>query len=102
MKAKKPCNFIELYMQKGSNPNAQNNDGETPLHKAALIGDIASAHYLKKNRAKIDILTKNRNTPAHYAMMNNHVDCSLSLLDNKIIDVQNDDHKTVVHDEMEK
>lgn len=57
--------IVELLLQMGANPNAGN---WTPLHEAALMGDVASVQTLLRYKADPNRREKqNRGTPLHVA-----------------------------------
>ena len=58
-----------------SNPvtlNAQNRDGQTPLHEAVLYDNYSFARYLLQNGADLSLKNKNENTPLHLAARNDN------------------------------
>jgi ankyrin repeat protein len=61
-------NIYETVLQ--SNPsslNAQNRDGQTPLHDAILCDNYSFARYLLQRGADLSLINKDGNTPLHLA-----------------------------------
>lgn len=59
---------IDLLLAKGANKNAQDEHGNTPLHKAIEKGDKEIIELLISKGAYVDAKDKNRNTPLHFAI----------------------------------
>lgn len=64
----------ELLMQAGANPNLPGEQGMTPLHFAAQVGDLACAQVLLKSpHIKLNLVgSKYGYTPLHFAVHNGH------------------------------
>jgi ankyrin repeat protein len=60
---------VKSIIEKDSNSiNIQNDEGETPLHRAILMGNLEIAKYLVSNGANINAITIDGNSPLHYAV----------------------------------
>jgi len=64
--------IIKTLLERGSNINAQNAQGETPLHGAALKGYDQMAEKLIEFGADPDISNNEGETPLNWATRNNH------------------------------
>ena len=67
-------------LYKGANPNTQNEDLETPLHRASKYGGIAEVKALLDNGAAIDACDKWKETPLHDAARAGNIDVLAHLL----------------------
>ncbi len=75
------CEIIKKLINKKT-INAQDNDGNTPLHLAAYLGHLDLVSILIKAKCDINIKNHNGKTPLHYAAINNHKDIVQKLVDN--------------------
>ncbi|MEY3196716.1 MAG: hypothetical protein RLZZ59_82 [Pseudomonadota bacterium] len=60
--------ITRMLLDKGANPNAQNNLGETPLHRAIKTGNHELVAAFMEKGANIQIKDKEGKTPLDYAM----------------------------------
>jgi ankyrin repeat protein len=83
-KAAKDGNFREVknYVGKGSDINAVDRYGYTPLILAAYSGHIDSVKYLAEHGADIDIANKAGETALMVAAQNGHIETAKYLIDN--------------------
>jgi hypothetical protein len=65
--AKRVNGTLQWLIRAGSDVNAADIDGHTPLHFAAHGGQIVMVEELLKNGADPDIVNKQQKTPLHYA-----------------------------------
>jgi ankyrin repeat protein len=79
--AKDVSKVVELLLKHKADPNLPDDDGTTPLHEAARLGDIETAIRLLEFNAKIDAQDKNGRTPLHKAAISGHGDTVDFLLD---------------------
>ena len=93
--------LVALYIKSNAHINAQNNEGESPLHRAAASGNIGVIQLLKQHNA-LSLLTVKRNSPAHYVLMYDTYECLSSVLDAQTINVFNTDGKSVMTLAIEK
>ena len=63
------------------NVNARFDDGQTPLHLAAIMGHSAIARYLLKHDAETSVQDSSGATPLHEAVRYGNVDIAASLLE---------------------
>ena len=61
------------------NVNARFDDGQTPLHLAAIMGHSAIARYLLKHDAETSVQDSSGATPLHEAVRYGNVDIAASL-----------------------
>ncbi len=61
---------VQAYIAIGAGVNATDDDGETPLHLAAAIGQAAIVAALLDGGADVDAVSQNRRTPLHWAVRN--------------------------------
>lgn len=54
---------VEFLLSSGANPDAQDDNGDTPLHYAAQNGDLESVRLLLNNKAKPNIINIYAKTP---------------------------------------
>jgi ankyrin repeat protein len=61
---------FQIFIEKGCNVNAQNNNGETPLHKAIFNNSVRllMVDLLLKNGADVNLLNSMGESPLHYAV----------------------------------
>eukprot|EP01113_Clastostelium_recurvatum_P011680 TRINITY_DN1597_c0_g1_i1.p1 TRINITY_DN1597_c0_g1~~TRINITY_DN1597_c0_g1_i1.p1 ORF type:complete len:688 (-),score=192.59 TRINITY_DN1597_c0_g1_i1:164-2140(-) len=61
---------FQLFIEKGANTNAQNNNGETPLHKAIFNNTVRlmMVNLLLQSGADVNILNSMGETSLHYAV----------------------------------
>ncbi|MHC4501292.1 MAG: ankyrin repeat domain-containing protein [Planctomycetota bacterium] len=64
---------VKHLIRKGVNVNAQNEDGETPLHIAAILGRTKAGELLIDNGADIHARTNAGRTPLHTACSSGEV-----------------------------
>jgi ankyrin repeat protein len=55
--------WVGFLLNKGANPDIRDNDGNTPLHYAALFGDITAMNYLVGMNAKVNQPNSRGETP---------------------------------------
>jgi len=63
---------VKLLLDKGANVNAEDEDGDTPLHWAARYGKTGLARILLRRGADAKALDKKYRTPARVADDNGH------------------------------
>ncbi len=75
-----PIEILKLLIENGSDVNAQNNDGNTPLHCAARKGELDIVKLLIANGADVNAQNKKNITPLGYAYSNGHTEIINTLL----------------------
>ncbi|MBA8667779.1 ankyrin repeat domain-containing protein [Holosporaceae bacterium 'Namur'] len=71
---------MQALIENGANIDVQDGYGNTPLHYAASKGDIKTCRYLVSNGANLYLQNyRNKNTPLHSALKNEHIDVALFL-----------------------
>jgi len=55
--------WVGFLLNKGANPDIRDNDGNTPLHDAALFGDVTAINYLVSMKAKVNQTNNRGETP---------------------------------------
>jgi len=65
----------------GAEINVQNKMLMTPLHMAAVKGDLRIVELLVEKGAEVEVLTHDQQTPLHKACLYNNVECIKFLLD---------------------
>ena len=58
---------VVTLVESGANINAKNDDGESPLHFAAMYGNVQITRFLLSTGADIRIVDDEGNTPLHWA-----------------------------------
>jgi len=58
----------------------QDNEGATPLHKAAFNGRAWCVKHLLEKGANVNAIDKDKGTPLHNAVYNGHTDCATILI----------------------
>ncbi|OQV12786.1 Ankyrin-1 [Hypsibius exemplaris] len=71
----------ELIILSGADIGIQDSEGNTPLHKAAVCGNIATIRILLKDRADVFLENKRGETALHLAVAKCHYGCCGILLD---------------------
>lgn len=61
-------------------PLSQDNEGATPLHKAAFNGKAWCVKHLLEKGAAVDAVDSEKGTPLHNAVYNGHTDCAAILV----------------------
>ena len=79
----------------GAKVDAQDYDGETALHKTAIIGIAVWTSLLLATRAKVDVLAKNGRTALHYAA--EPFSGNAEVTSQPKVDVQDKDGCTALH-----
>ncbi|MDG7055577.1 MAG: ankyrin repeat domain-containing protein [Wolbachia endosymbiont of Menacanthus eurysternus] len=74
---------INSLLRKGADPNAQNQDGTTPLHVAVNSGCKEVVEVLIKNKANIHAVDKDKHTPLYWAAKNGHKEVVEVLIKNE-------------------
>lgn len=72
---------LQLLIQLGSDVNARDNNGRTPLMVAASMGRLHAVEKLLKNYAEIDIVDQHGWSALMLAVYYNHIDVSRFLLE---------------------
>ncbi|CZR48711.1 uncharacterized protein FPRO_03968 [Fusarium proliferatum ET1] len=65
--------ILELLLQSGADVNACDEDGDSPLHMASLIGSTDMVENLIKNGADVDIKSASGVMPLHYSSTMGHL-----------------------------
>jgi len=61
-----------ILLEHGADPGCANDDGWTPAHDAARLGNKDMLDLLKKHGAKLSAATSNGTTPLHYMVQYGH------------------------------
>jgi ankyrin repeat protein len=64
--------FVKLLLENGSDPDAFNENGVTPLHAAAFHGNLAKVKLLVQFKASVNIATDDGATPLFFAAVRQH------------------------------
>lgn len=72
--AKNKLSALRAIIDQDADLNIVDNNGWTPLHHAAYIGDYESAVELISHGAKVNSYSNSMKTPLHFAALNNHAD----------------------------
>ena len=89
---------IEILLQHcGESLDVANNNGETPLIKAAMKGKENIVKHLMANGAESSKATSNGETALHYAARNGHLKALKALLDNADPEMTDKDGNTILH-----
>jgi hypothetical protein len=67
-----PAIGIKLLLDAGANINAVDDEGNTPLHEAALVGSVRGAEILVARGAKLNVKNKAGETPMSIAKESEH------------------------------
>ena len=97
----------KFLLEHGADPDAKNDDHETPLHDASAFGYVKGARLLLEHGANVHARRKGGHTPLHEVFVNLHdsydtlepfLDTTRCLLEHDaVIDALNDDHATPLH-----
>lgn len=60
---------IDFLVEQGLLVDSQNDRGDTPLHLAAMKGNIEAIHGLLKHKARADIENSEKNLAIHEAVI---------------------------------
>lgn len=66
--------FVDLLIDHGADPNARDEDGGTPLHRAASAGRREIVQALLDRGADVNSVTTGKCTPLHSAVRGGHVE----------------------------
>ena len=69
-----------LLLDRGADIDVKNNNGDTPIHEAAVNGNTDIVKLLLERGAAIDVKTDFGNTPIHLAAVNGKTDTVKFLL----------------------
>ena len=72
---------LDTMRDLGQDINVENNDGESPLHQAALVGCMVAIKWLLQSKAEIDKKTKFGETPLHFACRSGQKEIVVLLLE---------------------
>ena len=72
---------VKIHIKNGTDVNAQNSSGWTPLHYASVRGYLPIARLLLDNRARVNIKTKSEKTALHFAADRNFTDLAVFLIE---------------------
>ena len=75
--------ILRRLLNAGCDPNAQDNDGETALHKAAWNGDRLMVKFLVEVGADTNVCDHEGWCPAHFAVMRGHTEIVAFFMDIK-------------------
>lgn len=73
-------NYIDTLLEAGANPNAQDAEGKTALHWAAVFNKIWLFERLMDLGADLDVTDQYGLKPLHYACMNNNEEIACQIL----------------------
>jgi ankyrin repeat protein len=79
---------IKVFLEKGADVKADDNDGRTPLYWAAIYGKLDVVKYLVEKGADVKAANKYGNTPLHKAAEKGHWDVVKYLVEEKGADVK--------------
>ena len=89
---------VERLIEKGTNVNAKDNDGNTPLYFAANNSHLAVAAKLLEHGTDVNAKDDGGNTPLHWAANNGDLAIVEKLIENKAnVNVKNKDGNTPLH-----
>lgn len=72
---------VRLYIDKGADVNAKDQLGRSPMHYAAIVGNIEAMDYLCSHSADIGMFDKYGKTPLYYAAQRGQVEAVKWFLD---------------------
>ena len=75
--------ILRRLLNAGCDPNSQDNDGETALHKAAWRGDRLMVKFLVEVGADTNVCDHEGWCPAHFAVMRGHTEIVAFFMDIK-------------------
>jgi ankyrin repeat protein len=88
---------LALLQEKGTDVNARDENGMTPLHYTATNGETDLAELLISRRADVNIRDDEGNTPLHWAVQNSFTAIAEMLLENGADpNIMNDEGKTAL------
>lgn len=97
--------MVDLLLSAKANPNTTDNEKKTPLHLAAMEGQVEAVTLLLTHKAKGGVKDMDGSTPLHYAAASGHasvVSALLKSLSNKGVEDRNAWRKTPLHVAAEK
>ena len=63
---------VKDLVEQGADVNAKDKNGNTPLHRVSMYGDIDIVEYLVEQGTNVNAKDKNGNTPLHWASVGGH------------------------------
>ncbi|EGG13487.1 hypothetical protein DFA_11248 [Cavenderia fasciculata] len=74
--------IAQILIERGANVNEQNNNGETPLHKAIFNNSVRllMVYVLLKNNANVNLVNKKGESALHYAVRLGRIDVLKTLI----------------------
>ena len=73
--------MVKFLVQKGSDVNAVNNDGETALHYASFHNRLDVAKFLVEAGADVNAVNSDGETALHYACLENNIEIAKFLVE---------------------
>jgi len=97
---------VKFLLEHGADPDAKNDDHETPLHDASIFGSVKGAQLMLEHGANVHARKKGGHTPLHQVLVDSiddyddsdmFLDTMRCLLARADVDALDDDHATPLH-----
>jgi ankyrin repeat protein len=90
--------LIKYLIQNDADVNANNEDGETALHRASINGHLEVVKLLIENNADVNAINEQEETALHIASFNEHLEVVKLLIENNAnVNAKDEDGGTALH-----
>uniref|UniRef100_A0A0D2YGC9 Nephrocystin 3-like N-terminal domain-containing protein n=1 Tax=Fusarium oxysporum (strain Fo5176) TaxID=660025 RepID=A0A0D2YGC9_FUSOF len=85
---------VNALLRSGANPRMPGYNGDTPLHLAAILGDVEIVERILEYGVDIDILNRNVGVPLEEAVRHSRESASMKLLESGTVDTGGENSRT--------
>ncbi|KAK2480748.1 hypothetical protein H9L39_06387 [Fusarium oxysporum f. sp. albedinis] len=89
---------VKALLRSGANPHIPGYNGDTPLHLAAILGDVEIVERILEHGVDIDTLNGNDDVPLEEAVRHSRESASMKLLESGTVDTCGENCRTALTD----